>query len=197
MCFLALLAGCGYHWQAPSLEGKPTLSIPLITGDEEGCLTAELIRAFHRSGLVAVCREGGDYRLHVSLLKQDVTTIGFRRDIERISGKPKKYLIASEARKSLTLEVFFYEGTTDRIAFGPYLITSDADFDYIMGDSLEDLVFSTPSDPLVVVLPFSLGQLEPMESAQEAANKPLYTHLSQKIVDAFFADCYDNTKYNK
>lgn len=187
--FFLFLVGCGYRWQPEYPQGtRPSLFIPLISGDEDGNLGSEIIRTLNESGLVEVCRSKGDYRLQVAIQSGDVKTIGFRRDVELIKGKYTKNLIASEARKSVVLEVSLYEGKTDRIVYGPYLITSDAEFDYVMGDAIQDLTFSTPADPLVVVLPFSLGQLESNESAQEAATKPLYARLAQKIVDVIASE---------
>ena len=186
---LLLIAGCGYRWQPdyPQNE-RPTVFVPLISGDEDGNLTSEIIRSLSSSGLVTVSRKRGDYRLHVAIQSGEAKTIGFRRDIELISGKPKKNLIATEARKNLIIEATLFKGHTDQIAYGPYLIEADADFDYVIGDAIQDLAFSTPTDPLVVVLPFSLGQLESNESAQEAATKPLYSRLAQKIVDAIASE---------
>ncbi|MBI3508365.1 MAG: hypothetical protein HY069_01835 [Chlamydiia bacterium] len=184
-----LLTCCGYRWQPEYPSSRcPTVSVSAIDGDEDGNLTSEILRALNRSGLVSLVPKRGEYRLEVAIQSGDIKIIGFRRDIELISGKRTKNLIASEGRKSLAVQVTLYEGTSDQVAYGPYLISVDTDFDYVMGDSLRDLVFATPADPAVVVLPFSLGQLEPNEAAQEAAAKPIYTHLAQKIVDTIAAE---------
>ncbi len=88
----------------------------------------------------------------------------------------------------MRIEVVFYEGDSDQIAYGPYAITASSDYDYIDGDSIQDLTFVDTQGVFTTVLPFSLGQLEPVESAQEAATQPLYRRLAQKIVDRFLAD---------
>jgi hypothetical protein len=50
------------------------------------------------------------------------------------------------------------------------------------------LTFINPAGTLVTVLPFSLGQLESVESAQEAAARPLYSRIAQKVVDAISSE---------
>jgi hypothetical protein len=186
---LVLLCGCGYRWQPEyPLGEKPTVWVPLIGGDEDGGLTSEIIRKLHASGLVAVDRQEGHYRLEVVISRGDVKTIGFRRDPEIVAGKLTKNLIASEGRKIVAVEVTLYEGKSTRVAYGPYKIAADADFDYVIGDSLRDLAFGSPGPSKVVVLPFSLGQLEPSEAAQEAAASPLYESIAEKIVDAIAAE---------
>lgn len=179
---MVFLVGCGYHWMD---EAPLPVSVPLIAGDEDGGLTSEISRALHASGLFTPS-PNARYRLQVDIQGGESKTIGFQRDVEIVRGKPTKNLIASEARKSLTIQVTLYDGSV--IAYGPYTLTADADFDYAIGDAIQDLAFSTPTDPLVVVLPFSLGQLESQESAQEAATKPLYARLAQKLVDALAAE---------
>lgn len=70
---------------------------------------------------------------------------------------------------------------------GPLRFMADVDYDYVDGDSLQDLQFQNAEGQHLIVLPFSLGQLEPQEAAHEAAQKPIYQKLSQKIVDAISA----------
>lgn len=180
---LSLLVSCGYRWQ-PEQVSRPTVTVPYVVGDEEGLLTAEIIHSLSQSGLVDVLHRGGDYRLQISIVSSGNETTGFRRDPQKVDGKVRKNLLAVEGRRNLTVEAILYLGGSDQIAYGPYLLTSSADYDYVDGDSVQDLTFTNPAGELVTVLPFSLGQLESTESAQEAAAKPLYTRLAQKIVDA-------------
>jgi len=95
----------------------------------------------------------------------------------------KKNLLAAEGRNILEAEVTLYRKDTEEIAFGPYLLTADSEYDYVDGDSLKDLTFVSATGELIEVLPFSLGQLESLESALEASSKPVNARLAQKIVD--------------
>lgn len=177
---LSLATSCGYRWE-PDYSNRPTLSVPFVIGDQEGRLTAEIISALSTSGLVDVLSQGGDYTLKVTIQGGSDETIGYRRDPQKVDGKVRKNLLASENRRSLTVEAGLYWGS--ELAFGPYILTADADYDYVDGDSIQDLTFLNPDGVLVTVLPFSLGQLEPIDSAQEATTRPLYCRIAQKIVD--------------
>lgn len=180
---LSLLSSCGYRWQPEYPYGiRPTVTVPFVVGDEDGMLTAEIIRTLSASGLVDVRSFGGDYQLQVCIAGGGSENIGYRIDPQKVDGKVKKNLLACEGRRTMTITASLYQG--DELAYGPYPITCDAEYDYVDGDSIQDLTFVKPSGKVVTVLPFSLGQLESVESAQEAATKPLYTRLAQKIVDA-------------
>lgn len=182
---LSLLTSCGYRWQPDYPEGgRPTVTVPYVIGDEEGLLTAEVIGALSSSGLADVLHSGGDYRLQISILASSNENVGYRRDPQKVDHKKMRNLLASEGRKGMTIEATLFKGSTDEIASGPYKIEASAVYDYVDGDSAQDLTFIDPAGTLVTVLPFSLGQLESNESAQEAAAKPLHRHLAQKIVDA-------------
>ena len=115
-------------------------------------------------------------------------TIGYRRDPQRIKTKIKHQLLACEGRRQLEADVTLYEGNSDKIAAGPFRVTADVDYDYVDGDSYPQLTFISKTGETVVVLPFSLGQLESIEAAQEATNRPLYRKISQKIVDVISAE---------
>lgn len=174
------LTSCGYRWQ-PDYPYRPTISIPFVEGDEDGRLTAEITHALTSSGLVDVLSNDGDYTLQITIQNASLETIGYRRDPQKVDGKVRKNLLACEGRRSLTVQACLYWGS--ELAFGPYLLSADADYDYVDGDSIQDLTFINPAGDLVTVLPFSLGQLESTESAQEATTTPLYSHIAQKIVD--------------
>lgn len=187
LALLSLLTACGYRWQPEYPHAiRPSVTIPFIAGDEEGLLTTEIVSALSASGLVDVVSFGGDYQLNISILNSSTENIGYRVDPQKVDGKIRKNLLASEGRRTMTIEATLCKG--DQISYGPYLIAADAEYDYVDGDSIQDLTFVNPAGTLVTVLPFSLGQLEPVESAQAAACKPLFNHLAQKIVDAISSE---------
>ena len=182
-----LLVSCEYRWHPdyPN-DFKPTVSIPYVTGDENGFLTAEVAEALSRSGLVDVVSSNADYRLEISIVSCSIETVGYRVDPQKVDGEIRHNLVATEGRKNLTIEASLFEGC--ELVYGPYCISGDGDYDYVDGDSIQDLTFVNPAGQLITVLPFSLGQLEPNESAQEAVTTPIYSQLAQKIVDAIFSE---------
>ena len=84
-----------------------------------------------------------------------------------------------------TVEVF--ERKSNKIVLGPFNVISDSDFDYIDAESINDQSFIDSSGNRLTILAYSLGQLEGIESAKEAALIPLYKKLSKKIVDSISA----------
>ena len=189
LILLLILPSCGYRWHYDyPTASRPTLMVPFIIGDEEALLTSELISCLDASGIADIVPSRGDYRLEVKLNGCGNSQIGYRRDPHQINGKKKKNLVASEGRRTLTVEVSLYQGTSNELAGGPFTLTADADYDYVDGDSFKDLTFFSSSGALIEVLPFSLGQLESIESAQEVAQRALYRRISQKIVDVISAE---------
>jgi len=183
------VTSCGYRWHYDYPEGtRPTVTVPLIKDDEDASLTSEIISSLNASGVLKVVPRNADYCLQVKILSREQSKIGFRRDPQKIQGKVTTNLIAAEGRTALEAEVTLYINGTDKTAFGPYLLTADAAYDYVDGDSFNDLTFVSTKGKLTEVLPFSLGQLESIESAQEAAGKPVYRRLAQKIVDVISSE---------
>ena len=179
---LFILSSCGYRFSDEfSSKSRPTLTIPYVEEDESGFLTDELVKAFTYSGLFDLVSSGGEYRLEVAVVGSTVDTIGYRINPQKVDGEVRKNLLATEGRNTITLESTLYRGK--ECLYGPCQISSDTEFDYVDGDSIQDLTFTNSKGRLVTVLPFSFGQLEPKESAQEAALTPLYRNLSQKIVN--------------
>lgn len=180
--FLLALTGCGYRWQPGEAESY-SITVPFIKGDEDGLFTSEVTRALAASGIADIRFHGGDYRLEISILQDSKETLGFRKDRQKVDGKTKRNMVACEARKNLSVEVTLFRGEGDEAVLGPYVLEADVDFDYVDGDSYQDLMFIDPHGVSQAVLPFSLGQLESYEAAQDAAMRPLYSRLAQKIVD--------------
>ncbi|MBS0624808.1 MAG: LptE family protein [Verrucomicrobia bacterium] len=188
--FIVLFStGCGYRWQPEYPEGhRPTITIPFAQGDADGALTNEIARSIAISGIADVRLKKADYRLEIKILDSNNETIGFRLDKQKVDGKIKKNMVSCESRKIVTIEATLFKSDTDQIAYGPYTITGDTAYDYVDGDSYQDLTFKNSRGITQAVLPFSLGQLESYESAQEAATRPLYSQISQKVVDVISSE---------
>ena len=179
---LLLTISCGYRWQQEGAYA-PSISVPFIKGDEDGQLSSEVARAFALSGVDQLRSHEGNYRLKIAVIDSCSETVGFRKDRQKVNGKNKRNMVACEARKTLKAEVTLLKGNGEEVIFGPEMIEADVDFDYVDSDCYKDLTFVDPEGITQAVLPFSLGQLEPYESAQDAAMCPLYRSLAQKIVD--------------
>ena len=182
---LFFLGGCGYRWnyEFPN-EVRPVIAVPYIHGDEDGALTAEIISRLVSSGIAKVCASKGDFRLQLVIISDCENQIGYRRDPQKIKQNIQKNLLAAELRKTMNVELTLFHGDTENIALGPYKISAWIDFDYVDGDSFQDLTFpGGVAGAPIPVLPFSLGQLEEVGSARLAATNPLYCKLAQKIVD--------------
>lgn len=189
-CILLLLffSGCGYHWYPDFPDyRRPTIVVPYIIGDDDGTFTAEVIRTLTASGIAKVQMDPADYLLKICITSDQNQTVGYRYDKQKVSGKIRKNIVSCEGRRAITATVTLYEGCSDTITAGPYIITADSDYDYVDGDSIQDLAFINSHGKPTTVLPFSLGQLESIESAQEATSCPLYHRLAQKIADTIFS----------
>ncbi|MBI5273248.1 MAG: hypothetical protein HY861_04625 [Chlamydiia bacterium] len=167
---------------------RPTIAIPYVSGDADGSLTGEVVRAVALSGIGEVCQGEAQYRFQARIVHAETQPIGYRRDRQEIRGESQKNLVAAEERRTVMVEVALYEGDSERIVSGPFRIEAYSEYDYVDGDSIQDLVFFNSRGKSEVVLPFSLGQLESIESAQEAAMRPLNVRLAKKMVDAVFAE---------
>ncbi len=182
---LLMLTGCGYLWECE--RERPTISVPYVIGDGDGSLTGEIITVLAASGIGDVRQWNARYRLEVGITAGEGQTIGYRRDRQQISGESQKNLVASEKRRTMIVQAALYESDSNKIIQGPFQIEAYTDFDYVDGDSIQDLVFIAPNGKRQVALPFSLGQLESIESAEEAAMKPLHSQIAKKIVSTLFA----------
>lgn len=185
IALLLLLSSCGYRWADD--DCTRTLCIPFAVGDEDGTLTAELIRMFGATTQARVVSRKGQYRLDVELTGEQNDRIGFRIDEQINNGKVNKNILGDESRTTLTACVTLFDTGCNEPVVGPCCVTAYIDYDYLDGDSFQDLTFVDSSGVRQTILSYSLGQLEPQESAREAATRPLYQKLSQKIVDLISA----------
>lgn len=164
--------GCHYKMGYEGLSNQyQTISIPYIKGDAEGKLTAEVIRQMTTSSSLRYVSCGGDLTLQLEIIELGDENIGFRYDRKK-KGKLKNYLIPTETRLNIIVEVRVVDNITKKVVRGPTLIRASADFDH-------DYYASRNG-----VNVFSLGQLTDIDAAQEGAfDYPLNRHLAEKIVD--------------
>jgi len=189
--FLALLllsiSSCGYRFSARHTSGKIAIAVPYVEGDQSGHLTRELIRQLSGSGHFQVVCKGEKLVLHATLLQDEQARIGFRFDRDPQSGKRLSNLVGVENRRSMTAEVSLVNTITGKTLLGPEQIQAHTDFDYINSDSPWELAFRNPEGEKQKVINFSLGQLDSIEGAQDAATAPLFSMLAQKIVEGIIS----------
>ncbi len=179
---LLSLSSCGY--QVSSNESKTTISIPYISGDKEGQLTAELTRQITASNLYELASSHGDLTLQVSIVGDRNDIVGFRYDRSEESGKLEKNLMATENRRLLSALVTIVDRSTGETVIGPLTISGSGDYDYIDVTTLRELAFITPSGKTEKVINFSLGQLDSIEGAQDGVLTPVYAQLASRIIAA-------------
>lgn len=176
-----LWTSCGYHWV--NWDQLPTLSVPFAKGDEHGLLTGELISVLAASPRFRISSEESDYRLDVEILEQKNETIGYRIDPQLIKGKTQHNMTPNEGRLSFVVQFSVTRCSDGRVVLEPRKVCGNAEYDFVDGDSYQDLTFVDASGVTQTVLNFSLGQLESFEAAQETAMRPALRNVCQKIAD--------------
>lgn len=165
------MTSCQYKFGYGEMSSRyPTLSIPYVDGDRDGDLTAELITKATRSGAFRYVSCGGEYILNVKLLELRDENIGFRYDRKK-RGDLRKTIIPTETRLIAIAEAALIEAGTNQVIQGPVRITASVDFDH------------TDYRNWKAVNSFSLGQLNDIDAAYDAAVHPLNRQLAEKIID--------------
>ncbi|MBN2479448.1 MAG: hypothetical protein JXA94_04395 [Parachlamydiales bacterium] len=184
---LTFFTSCSYHAGRSSNTDELSVTVPYIKGDFSGIFTDQLIKQVTYSNVFDYKYSHATHLLCVEIIDTSTKQIGYKYDRNN-ENERQNYLRATEGRQTITAEVKLIEKKTEKVVFGPFKVKADSDFDYVDPDSLNDLSFIDPqTNQRVTNLAFSLGQLESIDSAKEAALKPLYTKLSKKIVDAISA----------
>lgn len=166
-----LLTGCQYHFGYGDLpERYNTITIPYVQGDNEGQLTAEVIKSISTSGAFRYVPYGGELTLLIQLVEVDDENIGFRYYRNK-QGCLKNWLIPTETRLSGIAEVTVLDSSTNQILLGPTCVKASVDFDHDYYSSRNAINI------------FSLGQLSDIDAGQEAAMDPLNRRLAEKITD--------------
>lgn len=181
-----MLTSCGYHLGRARNSEKIIVNVPYIKGDYNGLFTNELIKQISYSRNLNYKYCNADYLLKVEILSDSTSQIGYKYD-QKNNGQIGKAIRATEGRQVVVVRVELVDSDTNLVKFGPFDVKADSEFDYVDPDSLNDLSFVRSENNRVTVLSYSLGQLESIENAKEAALKPLYESLSKKIVDAILA----------
>ena len=89
--------------------------------------------------------------------------------------------MAEENRRTLTAQVSLVDTITEEVIVGPVNVKASTDYDYIDVNSLKTVSFINEQGKREKTITFSLGQLDSIEGAQDAALTPIYRQLAQKI----------------
>jgi hypothetical protein len=167
---ILLLSGCSYRFGTGGLiNAYSSISIPYVEGDKNGELTNALIRRMVGKGGPAYLMCGGDLLLYVCLEQPRHEMIGFI--FAKEDGVLTDIIVSNEARIELIAKVTLVERQTGRLILGPLAIPASLTYDFE-----PDLTDRDAHQ-------FALGQLEINPQALEAAYRPLFTLLAEKIVD--------------
>lgn len=166
-----ILEGCAYQFGHGELSHRyATITVPYAEGDQKGDLTAEVIKNLSTSGAFQYVNGNSDLILTIKLIDMRDENVGFRYDRKR-TGKLKKSILPTETRINALAEVLVIEAATGNIIRGPTRITASTDFDHSYYKSRNGINV------------FSIGQLNDIDAAREAAIRPLNRRLAERIVD--------------
>lgn len=174
-------SSCGYKFERSSSSDVVSVNIPIVKGDQKGILTNLIIQKLSQTCVLKYNNShNSDYILDAEVLSISNSKIGYKRERDG-EGTLKKNVRATEGRQAAEVKITLLDAITKKTVFGPIIVNSDVDYDYVDDDSLDDLSFINLAGQRQTVLSFSLGQLESKDSAQEAAIKPLFNKLADKI----------------
>lgn len=185
IALLSILSACSYQPTGYSSEGV-TISVPSIAEDTRGYLNDALVSALSSSGVFTCKQKQGQYLLSVSFDENKSERIGYRYDRNPV-GELRSNLVGTENRRQVKVKVTVTDEYTQKVVFGPEGFTADIEYDYVDSDNLHDLSFINKEGKRIKVIEYSLGQLDTIEGAEDAASVELYHKLAQKIVDGMIS----------
>ena len=170
LAILCVLNSCGYRGEDFCiLERYNAISVPFIEGDQDGLLTAAIVKELSSSSPLPYSQNYGDLILRAKILGIDEDNIGYRYERKK-SGDLRKRLAPCETRVTARLEVYV-EDLSGQIVIPKVIISASQDFDHDYYSSRNGVNI------------FSLGQLTEVDAARDAVISPLNENISKKIVD--------------
>lgn len=187
--FLAF--GCSYKMDTSDGLVQKRVNVPFVIGDSDGRLTAALTYQLSSQGLLEYSHSKADFILRAEVISLTNDKIGYKKDRDP-DGKLRKNLMPIEGREKIEVRVTLLSNLNKEVVWGPKLFSTDIDYDYVDEDSVKDLSFINDSGQRETVLSFSLGQLESVFCAQEAALRPLYIKIAKNIVSVLSSELKDS-----
>lgn len=175
-----LVSSCRYH--VVNSKDDNTIGVPFIAGDKDGLLTKAITSEISSSGFGEFRSRDTRYELVIKLQPDAVERVGYRYD-RLADGTLRPNIIGTETRRTVTVTYELVDNLYDKVIFGPKTATSFADFDYLDTDNIADMSFINPLGQRVLAFNYSLGQLNTIEGASDAALMSIYRDLSKKIAD--------------
>ncbi len=181
MLALALVS-CGYHTSNSLQNDCVTLSVPLITIDEEGELRNSLIKELSSTKAFVYSSSPSRYQLLVDVVEDKVDAIGYMWDRKPQDGKREDRLYPSEKRRFLEVKVRIIDTETNSDLVKPFYLSTRKDFDFVNPTVLGNIEFIDAKSQRQSVLQFSQGQLDSEEGGQHASYSSLFSDLASRIV---------------
>jgi hypothetical protein len=147
-----------------------TISIPFACGDNSGFFTQELIKAVACYSNFDYSSSSAQYLLDVKLDCIKSEPIGFRYE-QNYEGILGKRLVASEEQLTLKAEVTLKKCRNHQVVIPTFCVLETIEFDFEPETSPQNQTS------------YSMGQLDFLNAAEDAAKIPLYRNISKKIVD--------------
>lgn len=176
-------SSCGYHFrEVASQEAVASISVPYIEGDMEGKLTACIIKELATHPSYQYKSRGASCFLHVEVIKNEDEQVGYRHDRLESTAALLNRLVPVEGRKKMRLRAQLQETGTGKVLAGPFEVSAYKDYDFVNFDTYKELAFVDIQNQPFSTLAYSLGQLDSIEGAKEAAIQSVYIELAKKLL---------------
>lgn len=178
--FAALLvcSSCGYRANQAKSD---TLMVSYVEGDLTGSLTSDIIQSLNQNSTYKIVSSNASFILKAKVVQNSNSQIGYQYDRTPISGARINRIVPNEGRNTLKVEFEVIDSLSGETTYGPKIVSASADFDYVDPDSIVDISFLNSRGIRESVLSFSLGQLDSIDGASDAANMSASKILAEKL----------------
>ena len=151
-----------------------------IDNDVLGQLTAAIIYELSKRSLTAHSGETNSrYLLKVCLLNEIDENVGFTYAPNKINDKtPKHFIVSNEGRLSLSAQVQLIDKHSGQVVIDEHVARKSVAFDF------------EPDLGITNAHQFALGQFEMHNEAIKSAQRVLYAHVAETIVQQVYYDLF-------
>jgi hypothetical protein len=168
-----LLSSCGGYQPGHGSDlacEYESICLSYIDGDRAGVLTSAVAHEISTSSPFTYTHTGGDHSREIEVVEVGDHPVGYRYDTNQNQQLIDKLGIA-EGRLKATAQVKIYARSSGCCVAGPIKVSAAGDYDH-------DYYSHSDTSPA-----FSLGQLDDLDVARDAAGESLDKELAKKIVD--------------